>query len=470
MNSGPRNEQYDVIIIGAGLSGLAAGIRLAHFDRHVCILERHSRIGGLNSFFRRGPHLLDTGLHAMTNFASPGEKRAPLNRLLRQLRLPYDFLELRPQRYSTIRFPDVELKFTNEFEVFEAAVAEAFPKRHAEFRRLVDAILRFDAYSLFPERLSTRAVCAAHVGDPRLIDMILCPIMFYGNADEHDMDFALFCVLFRSVFLEGLSRPAGGMRPVLEQLAARFRECGGELITGCGVRSLEVRDGRIAAAALDSGARIETETVLSCAGYVETLALCAPAPPEARTWPRGRLSLVELIVGLDRPASELGFTPSTLFWSDNSALHYACPSGPVDRGGGVVCAAENFAGSHASPDTTPTVRLSSLANPEYWLGLAPEAYREAKGETLEEQMTVLERFVPGLRAHTVFTDLMTPRTIHRFTGHVNGALYGSPRKIRDGSTPVEGLFVCGTDQGFLGIVGSLLSGVSMANYRILQRA
>ena len=43
---------YDTIIIGAGMSGLAAGIRLAYYDQKVCILERHTTIGGLNSFYR----------------------------------------------------------------------------------------------------------------------------------------------------------------------------------------------------------------------------------------------------------------------------------------------------------------------------------------------------------------------------------------------------------------------------------
>ena len=41
---------YDTVIIGAGMSGLAAGIRLAYYDQRVCILERHYTIGGLNSF------------------------------------------------------------------------------------------------------------------------------------------------------------------------------------------------------------------------------------------------------------------------------------------------------------------------------------------------------------------------------------------------------------------------------------
>jgi cation diffusion facilitator CzcD-associated flavoprotein CzcO len=31
------SSHYDVAIIGAGMSGLAAGIRLAHFGRKVCI-------------------------------------------------------------------------------------------------------------------------------------------------------------------------------------------------------------------------------------------------------------------------------------------------------------------------------------------------------------------------------------------------------------------------------------------------
>ena len=75
------SDQYDTIIIGAGMSGLAAGIRLAHFDQRVCILERHYTIGGLNSFYRMGGRDYDVGLHAMTNFARKGEKKGPLGKV-----------------------------------------------------------------------------------------------------------------------------------------------------------------------------------------------------------------------------------------------------------------------------------------------------------------------------------------------------------------------------------------------------
>ncbi|MDR2812296.1 MAG: phytoene dehydrogenase, partial [Puniceicoccales bacterium] len=60
-----------------------------------------------------------------------------------------------------------------------------------------------------------------------------------------------------------------------------------------------------------------------------------------------------------------------------------------------------------------------------------------------------------------------PLTIERFTGRVNGAIYGSPEKIYDGVLPIKNLFLCGTDQGFLGIIGSMLSGISIVNRHLL---
>jgi phytoene dehydrogenase-like protein len=78
---------YDTVIIGAGMSGLAAGIRLAYYEQRVCILERHSTIGGLNSFYRLRGRDYDVGLHALTNVTPKGTKTGPLARLLRQLRM-----------------------------------------------------------------------------------------------------------------------------------------------------------------------------------------------------------------------------------------------------------------------------------------------------------------------------------------------------------------------------------------------
>ena len=69
----------------------------------------------------------------------------------------------------------------------------------------------------------------------------------------------------------------------------------------------------------------------------------------------------------------------------------------------------------------------------------------------------------------IFWDTFTPKTIFKCTGHTNGLVYGSPVKLNGGITPIRNLFICGRDQGFLGIVGVTLSGISMANLHILQK-
>ncbi|MBT3889461.1 MAG: phytoene dehydrogenase, partial [Planctomycetaceae bacterium] len=45
---------------------------------------------------------------------------------------------------------------------------------------------------------------------------------------------------------------------------------------------------------------------------------------------------------------------------------------------------------------------------------------------------------------------------------------GATRKWFDGTTNFRNLFLCGTDQGFVGIVGSIISGISMANHHLLR--
>jgi len=84
------------------------------------------------------------------------------------------------------------------------------------------------------------------------------------------------------------------------------------------------------------------------------------------------------------------------------------------------------------------------------------------------------RFLPPLKGRTLkdltrYLDMFTPRTIKYYTGHLAGAVYGAPHKVKDGRTHVENLYLCGTDQGFLGIIGAIMSGISMANYHILGK-
>ncbi len=458
---------YDVIIIGAGMSGIAAGIRLAHFGKKVAIFERHSLPGGLNSYYRRQGFDFDVGLHAMTNFADPKQRSAPLSKLLRQLRLDMDALKLHPQTFSLIRFPGAELRFTNDLRDLDASIAAVFPAQVDGFRRLTAHIRAYDALSLEKrDGLMARAMLAEFITEPLLVEMLLCPLQFYGSAVEDDMEFGQFCIMFQSIFLEGFARPEGGIRPMLNLLLGRYGECGGGLHYRCGVRGVRGPAGALTVT-LDDGRELRTAAVLSCAGYVETLRLCDPAPPEAALHPAGQLAFLETIFVLDRPLAAFGFDPCILFFNDAPRFRYRRPEALVDSASGVACAPDNFPAG-GTPFEGGMFRLTRLVDHAAWFAMGPAEYREAKARVLAEQLAFAGRLVPGLAAHVTQCDIFTPRTVQRFTGHLNGNVYGSPVKSKDGTTPVPGVYVCGTDQGFLGIIGSLLSGVSIANRYFLR--
>ena len=114
------------------------------------------------------------------------------------------------------------------------------------------------------------------------------------------------------------------------------------------------------------------------------------------------------------------------------------------------------------------MRITSLANYDRWAALDEEAYRLAKLRCYDQIIDSAVRFVPDFRRAVIATDTFTPTTIRRFTGRRNGAVYGTPNKRFDGRTHLDNLYICGTDQGFVGIVGTIISGIGVANQYLLR--
>lgn len=456
---------YDTIIIGAGMSGLAAGIRLAYYDRRVCILERHTTIGGLNSFYRLGGRNYDVGLHAVTNYAARGERKGPLARLLRQLRFTWDDFPLVPQVGSRIAFPAASLDFSNDLELLKSQIAERFPAQTDSFRRLLGAIVDYDDLDFAAAARSARDFMAAYVTDPLLVEMLFCPLMFYGSARENDMDFGQFCILFRSIFMEGLARPPAGVRMILRSLVRRFKALGGELRLRAGVSRLHVQDGAVERVVLDDGTELQARRVLSSAGWLETMRMCDDASCAAEA-EGGQLSFVETISMLDTQPRALGYDQTIVFFNDSSRFHWEKPRDLVDLRSGVVCSPNNFA--YDAPPVEGAMRITMLANPQRWMTLVEGDYRQAKLRYYDEMTASAVRFIPDFRRAVVAVDMFTPKTIRRYTGHVNGAVYGAPDKHYDGTTHLKNLFICGTDQGLVGIIGSITSGITIANRHLLK--
>lgn len=463
--------KYDAIIIGAGMSGLAAGIRLAMFDKKVIILEKHSIPGGLNSYYQRrnfdkgGIRQFDVGLHALTNFIKKGEKGKPFSKLLKQLRLSYDDFKLCPQSYSKISFPETELRFSNDFELLLSEVSTKFPENFDHFLALVEKVKNFNELDLRVGYSSSRKVLSEILRNELLIEMILCPLLIYGSAWEDDMDFAQFVIMFKSLYFEGFSRPQGGVRTIISLLMKKLEEVGGEIRFKTPVSEILSNESGKAIGVIAGGEEILSNMVFSSIGYPETVNITSGLKNTPRI---GAMTFLESIFVFDKKIPHTINDSTITFYNNSNKYAYRPASDYFDSSSAVICYPDNYEpGLHEGEGT---VRITYMSNYHQWKNLSRSAYEEMKERVGESAMELVKKLNPGLQGKLLFKDIFSPMTIERYTWHFNGTVYGSVDKTRDGTTPLKNLYIIGTDQGFLGIVGAMLSGISMANMHGLMGA
>jgi phytoene dehydrogenase-like protein len=454
-------SSYDVIIIGAGFSGLAAALRCAMFEKKVLLLESHSIPGGLNSYYRRGKRKFDVGLHAMTNFAQKGDRRRPLGKILKQLRLPYDLLDLREQNKSSVRFPGRCLSFSNDIALLQSEVEKLFPHEIDGWNKMVDAISSFPLNEESSSWQSARDFVRSFIKDSVLEDMIFCPLCFYGSAWEKDMDLPQFVIMFQSIFMEGFCRPAGGIRVLISWLMERLKELGVELAFRQPVSSILQKNGRVVGVELEKGGVVTAPRVLSSAGLPETESLIENYDLKART---GSLLFVETLLCFDSKPKDWGVEDTIVFTNDSDHFDYSPPKEDFDPSSAVLCFSNNFANDSLEEGLFRVTHLAS----DNWPQRGSEEYESRKKALYHDATEQLQGLVENTPGSPSFQDAFTPKTVEHYTRHMGGTIYGSPDKLRDGRTDVEGLHLIGTDQGYLGIVGSMLSGITMANHRVLM--
>ena len=491
------NTHWDVIVIGAGMSGLGAGIRLATAGKKVLLLEQHDSVGGLNGFYVKNKILYDVGLHAMTNFVPAGSHGHPFTKLCRQLRIPYEAFKLEQQRQSRIQFPDVALYFNNRFPFLTENIRQQFPKQIDGFLKLDTAVENTSDTALNgSDFISAREQLRSYLSDPLLMEMLLLPLFYYGSAHANDLDWRQFAILYKAIYKEGFARPKFGVRTICRLLVERYRACGGILKLKTAVRSILLNGSRAVGVELASGEILYATQILSSVGYRETQALCGKTVEGEPS----RLSFAETITTYEATPKACGWNDTITFFNTSERVVYEPTKALVDLRSGVICIPENY-GNRASDapssasvseptvsnklQQNPTVHLSAapsqsttqrltlrtthLAGYDAWKNLSLETYREQKKTCLDASRACAFNILRGQPPQTILAeDMFTPLTVERFTGHINGAIYGSTKKFRDGRIGYENLFLCGTDQGFLGIVGALLSGISMANYHCLK--
>ncbi|MEX0659033.1 MAG: phytoene desaturase family protein [Egibacteraceae bacterium] len=272
-----------VVVVGAGLGGLAAAIRLAAGGIDVTVLERDDRPGGRAGRIERAGYTFDTGPSVLTMpalldelFALNGESLAdhlPLVRLDPAYRARFhDGSELAirgsvdamVEEVRTVCGPDEADRFVR----FARRLQDLYDAEYATFIDAnFDSPLDLAARPLALARLvrlggfrTVHALVSSFLTDWRLVRLFTFQSMYAGMSPYEAL--GIYAIIAYMDAVAGVFYPPGGIHRVSEELAGLAERCGVDLRLKDPVDTVTVAGDRATGVRTAAGERLDADVVV----------------------------------------------------------------------------------------------------------------------------------------------------------------------------------------------------------------
>jgi len=466
-----------VVVVGAGLGGLAAAARLAAAGHAVTVLERSPGIGGKLGRYARDGHVFDTGPSLVTLpqilddlFTATGARMADELDLVRlDPAVAYRFgdgtrltVPGRPEDIPGALDTALGSGSGAQWTALMARAAAMWRISEQPFLRSpLDGARTLARLARRPTDVATvapwqtlRQLGSRYLAHPHL-RTLLDRYATYSGSDPRRAPAVLATVAYAEQRF-GSWYVRGGLHRLAEVVADRAHAHGAVLRTGCAVRSVLVEGGRAAGVALDGGEVVPADVVVS---DIDATALYADLlPVERRTMGvrrdlrRTTPSLSGFVLLLALRGRSPGLAHHTVLFPEDYDAEFDAVFGALPH-----------------PVTDPTVYVSAPDDPalrpdedsESWFVLV-NAPRHDPGSGIDWDeagladryadavLDVLARRGLDVRNRLRWREIRTPADLERDTGSPGGSIYGTSSNgaraafLRPGNvSPVPGLFLVG---------------------------
>lgn len=429
-----------LIIIGAGIAGLTAGVHAARCGFDVEIVEHHTEPGGVCTGWTHGKYTIDGCIHWLMG-ARPDD---PLHRLYEEVGA-LEGVELQILDCYTQVLDEVtghQLTFCRDLDVLLREVKALSPGDLPVFTELVELSRRLHDLHMpterpqlgnlwtslqqaWREREGLLAMMRHHEPMTVLIERVRHPFLQQALSSVLPTQMPVFFAGFLLASLEtgNLATIVGGSQNFSQAIARRFVELGGKLRYGADVTEILVEDDRAVGVRLIDGEQLRADHVISAAPGPTTIFRMlggrytdAAIRKRHASWPMFQ-AICMTSFGLRRQWHE---RPRSL------QLRLAEPFtiGPtrVESLG-----VRNMAYDPSlAPPGCSVIQILHESDFDFWHDVhhAPQRYRELKLQLAGELRSRLERWYPGFGAAEEFVDVATPYTFWRYARSYRGAYEG----------------------------------------------
>jgi phytoene dehydrogenase-like protein len=270
---GLKKDQYDVIIIGAGIGGLVCGCYLAKAGMKVLIVERHNRVGGYCTSFRRKHFIFDAAVHSFGNFA----EGKPINKIFKELNIADRIRIKRSNPSDIIKIKDFYLEIDNDFSKTQDAIIHYFPKERRNIINFFTDIKKAKALDWFIQLKNKTFLDYLHsyFHDEKLVNILSFPLGNIGLPAKMTAAFS-GVILYRDFIFDGGYYPEGGMQNLANNFLNVFDSFGGDILTGVKVEKIILNKKKVIGVEADKQQIYSPYVISNCDAYQTFFKLMDP--------------------------------------------------------------------------------------------------------------------------------------------------------------------------------------------------